>query len=129
LFNVYIDDLSVGLNNLKTGCNFNGVFVNHLVYADDTVLLAPAPSALQKLIDYCGTFAENNDIFYNLKKTKCMCIRPKGFTDLYFPKMYLNGEVVKVINKEKYLGVFIVDDLSDDDDIMRQMRSIYAHVY
>jgi len=127
LFNVYIDDLSVGLSNLKTGCNFNGVFVNHVVYADDTVLLAPAPSALQKLIDYCGAFAEDNDIFYNLKKTKCMCIRPKGLTALYFPKVYLNGEVVKVVNKEKYLGAFIVDDLSDDDDIMRQMRSIYAH--
>ena len=127
LFNVYIDDLSVGLSKLRIGCNFNGVFVNHLVYADDTVLLAPAPSALQKLIDYCGTFAAENDIFYNLKKTNCMCVRPKGLKDLYFPRLYLNGVVVKVVSKEKYLGAFMVDDFSDDDDIMRQTRSIYAH--
>ena len=46
LFNVYIDDLSTGFTKFKIGCNFNGVFVNHLVYADDTVLLAPSPSAL-----------------------------------------------------------------------------------
>ena len=41
LFNIYITDLSTGLTKLKIGCNFNGVFVNHLVYADGTVLLAP----------------------------------------------------------------------------------------
>ena len=46
LLNVYIDDLSIGLTKLNIGCNFNGVFVNHFVYADDTVLLAPSPSTL-----------------------------------------------------------------------------------
>lgn len=127
LFNVYIDDLSVGLNNLRIGCNFNGVRVNHLVYADDTVLLAPAPSALQKLLNYCDSFAKSNDIFYNLKKTKCMCIRPKSFKNLYFPNIYLNGATVKVVDNEKYLGAFIVDDLSDDVDMCRQRKSIYAH--
>ena len=45
------DDLSKELSNMKTGCHFNDVNVNHLVYADDTVLLAPSPSALQKLIN------------------------------------------------------------------------------
>ena len=63
-----IDDLSIGLNHIKIGCNFNGVSINHLVYADDTVLLAPAPSALQKLVDFCAKYASKNDIFYNLKK-------------------------------------------------------------
>ena len=38
LFNVHIDDLSTGLTEFKIGCKFNGVFVNRLVYADDTVL-------------------------------------------------------------------------------------------
>ena len=72
LFNVYIDDLSVGLTNLPIGCNFNETYVNYLVYADDSVLLAPSPSALQKLMDYCTKFAAHAEIFYNLKKSKCM---------------------------------------------------------
>ena len=126
LFYVYIDDLSIGLSGLKIGCNFNGHFVNHLVYADDTVLLAPAPSALQKLIDYCVEFAGDNDILYNLNKTKTMCIRPKGLKDLYFPKMFINDNVINVVSKEKYLGAFISDSNCDDDDLIRQMRSIYA---
>ena len=100
--------------------------MNHLIYADDTVLIAPSPSALQRLINYCAQFAASNDILYNLKKTKCMCFRPKGMKDLYFPKIYLNNNVVKIVSKEKYLGAFIVDDGSDDEDLVRQMRSIYA---
>ena len=53
-------------------CNFNGVFVNHLVYVYGTSLLDPSPSALQNFIDHCVKFAEGNDVLYNLKKTKCM---------------------------------------------------------
>ena len=50
--NVYIDDLSVGLTHLHIDCNFNEVYVNHLIYDDDAILLAPSPSALQRLTDY-----------------------------------------------------------------------------
>ena len=81
LFKVYVDDLSIGLTNMKIGCNFNGHFINHLVYADDTVLIASSPSALQKLIDFCTSYAENNDLVINRKKSVCMCVRPKAMKD------------------------------------------------
>ena len=55
-----------------------------------------------------------------------MCIRPKGMKDLYFPVIYLNNIVVKVVTKEKYLGGFLADDNSDDEDLFRQTRRIYA---
>ena len=126
LFNVYIDELSIGLTNLKIGCNFNEIYVNHLVYADDTVLIAPSPSALQELVNFCSQFAAENDIMYNLKKTKCMCVRPKWLKDLSFPDIFLDDNPIKVVNKEKYLGAIIVNDNFDDEDIKRQMRSIYA---
>ena len=64
-------------------------FVNRLVYADDTVLPAPSPSTLQKLIDHCVKFAEGNDIVYIFKNTTCMCVRPKGMNNLYCPKIFL----------------------------------------
>ena len=96
------------------------------VYADDTVLLGASPAALQQLINYCVKFAGDDEIFYNLKKTKCMCIRLKSMKDVYFPKLYLSDKVVQVVDNEKYLGSFISKDLSDDDDILRQMRSIYG---
>ena len=49
LFNIYVDDLSTRLINLKIGCRINDVYVNDLIYADDTVLIAAMP----KLIDSC----------------------------------------------------------------------------
>ena len=54
------------------GCNCYGVFVHHVVYADDTVLLAPSPSELQQHIDHCVKFADGY-VFYNVQKSKCMC--------------------------------------------------------
>ena len=51
LFNVYINELSIRLNSQFFGCNINSICYNHLIYADQTVLLAPLPKALQMLID------------------------------------------------------------------------------
>ena len=34
-FNVYMDHLSHALNLSGTGCHFNGLIANHLMYADD----------------------------------------------------------------------------------------------
>jgi hypothetical protein len=68
LFNVYIDCLSVRLRSIPIGCHINSVCYNHLIYADDTVLLAPSPKALQTLIDVCVAFASEHDLIFNTKK-------------------------------------------------------------
>ena len=53
LFAVYLDDLSLELTESKIGCKINDIIINHLVYADDTILICPSPLALQKLINIC----------------------------------------------------------------------------
>ena len=107
LVNVYIHDLRTGLTKLKIGCTF------HLVYADDTLLRAASPSALQKLTYHCVKFADGSDVFYNLKKTKCMCLRPKG-RKIVFSQDFLNDHQILIIGKEKYFGAFVTDYCSDD---------------
>ena len=47
LFAVYIDELLIRLERLRTGCYSGCFFVGALCYADDIVLLAPSPSALR----------------------------------------------------------------------------------
>jgi len=37
LFAVYLDDLSIELNNIKAGCYIDKVLLNHLIFADDIV--------------------------------------------------------------------------------------------
>jgi hypothetical protein len=126
LFNLYIDDLSVALHGVDAGCNLNGVCLNHLIYADDTVLLAPSPTGLQKLITICEKFAVEHSIIYNVKKTSCMCFLPKCLSKLHVVQVKLNGRLLKYVDVQKYLGIVINQDFNDDNDICRQMRAIYC---
>ena len=72
-----MNKLSSTLNDAKVGCITNGVYMNHLMYADDLVLIAPSVRALQVLLSYWDSFAKDNDVKYNAKKTVCMFVRPK----------------------------------------------------
>jgi len=65
-FNIYMDDLSVCHNNSKIGCSMNGVITNHILYANDTCIIAPSPSALYKLFGMCVNFAQSNFVKFNV---------------------------------------------------------------
>ena len=126
LFNIYIDDLSRILSSKKYGCQFNDLLINHLVYADDMVLIASSIHAMKKLIKNCTHYANDHHIIYNTKKTKFMCFKPKFYSDVEFPSCSLLGKPIKHVDTEKYLGVMISNNCKDEDDIRRQMRCIYA---
>jgi hypothetical protein len=126
LFNVYIDSLSRDLQRVKFGCFINGHCINHLVYADDTVLLAPSPLALQKLMNICVNFAEAHSLIYNREKTKYMCIKPTSIKKLYIPEVKLYCYNVKQVKSEKYLGYIISNNCCDDDHIKKETRSTFA---
>ena len=126
LFNVYMDDLSADLNAAKVGCQVNGVFINNLMYADDSCLLAPSISALQRLLNICMRYAKENNIVYNKTKTNCMCYKPKKLRNLHVPAVYLSGSRLKFVGKVKYLGVIIDQELSDNDDLLRHRKFLYG---
>ena len=65
LLYIYIDDLSIKLNGLGIGCCINNKLINHLMYADDMVLLAQATSALQQLLRECHNFGNAHDMLFN----------------------------------------------------------------
>ena len=50
LFNVYVDELSEELNKCNVGCNLNGHLINHIMYADDLVLISPSSAGLSQLL-------------------------------------------------------------------------------
>ena len=63
---------------------------------------------------------------YNRKKTVTMCFKPKFLRNIQLPKFQLDCEKLKDVTVHKYLGCFIHNQLCDNDDIKRQMRSTYA---
>lgn len=126
LFNVFIDELSIMLNNANIGCHVNSKPLNHLFYADDSVLLAPTPQALQKLIHICESFANNVELVYNTKKTFCMTVLPKWLKNMTFPNICLSGKYLKSVTDHKYLGIIVNNNMCDDLDIQQQVRATYA---
>ena len=124
LFNVFIDILSNDLNNSKIGCHLGPTLINHVLYADDLVLISPSHKALQLLVNICENYGIRNDVVFSTEKTKCM-IFSKRLIQNYHP-INLNGQNVEFVRSITYLGVLIRDDLSDDDEIEHQSRNLCA---
>ena len=52
-FKVYMDDLSITLNSFKIGCVISEIIINHIMYADDLVLISLSSAGLQILLNTC----------------------------------------------------------------------------
>ena len=125
LFAVYVDDLSKHLHDARSGCFIGHQCINHVMYADDICLLAPSALGLQKLLEVCYGFSQDNDIIFNSLKSVYVVFRPKRYK-LFCPPVYLHREKLSRIHETKYLGCFLSDDQSDDVEIYKQIRTLYT---
>ena len=126
LFNMYMDDLSCLLNCCNTGCVSGDTIINHLMYADDLVLISPSATGMKELLCACEVYSLEHAIIYNSKKSTVVVCRNKAMMNAVCPSFIVNGDVIPESEKVKYLGHIIYSDLSDDEDIMRQRRHLYA---
>ena len=114
LYNIYVNNLSKNLNKVPAGCCINNVLINHLMYADDVVLIAPSMKGLQKLIDHCFLYGQDHNISFNTTKTVCMAVSKKGgMAQRCEPCLYLGSERILCVDKHKYLGYIMSNDTSD----------------
>lgn len=126
LCNLYIDDLSKRLKACNTGCMIGSTLVNHIMYADDLVVLSPSSAGLQQLLAVCSVYGVEHDIKYNASKSAVMIFRTKEDKCLKCPDFKLSDINLSVCNKLKYLGHFITEQMTDDEDIYRQCRMMCA---
>ena len=125
LFNIYMDQLSVKLNQLDIGCYIGDKCLNNLMYADDICCFAPNFKGLQRLVDTCVDFVAKHNTVFNFRKTKTMYFPCKFFktTD---HNLTVNDQHAEFVNGIKYLGVTISSVLSDELDVKARARSIYC---
>lgn len=131
LFCVYMDVLLNRLSDAGVGCYMGGTFVGVLAYADDVVLIAPTPSAMNRLLSICDEFAVEYNVLFNSSKSKCIYFHPKSrlnmllyrynVSDLNFT---INGNVIEFVDSYKHLGHVISSDLADDADISEK-RAVF----
>lgn len=124
LFNLYINELMVGLSSARVGCSIDNVCINNISYADDMVLLSPAVSALRQLIGICENYAQRHGLLYNCMKSEYLVFKSSGKCPASVPKIKLNGIELKRVNHFKYLGHYVTEDLDDQMDIERERRAL-----
>ena len=126
IFNVYVDELSEELKKCNVGCNLNGHLINHIMYADDLVLISPSSAGLSQLLRECEKFGTRHDVKYNAKKCAAMIYRSMTLKGCTISNFKLNGMILHVVTS--YLGHYIIDDLSDDDDdiIRKNVRTLFV---
>ena len=125
LFALYVNQLTDGLLSCNAGCYINDMCINHVMYADDICLLAPSASAMQSLLDVCYDYGSDNDILFNPIKSVYTIFKPKTY-ELYLPPVFIGSDALKYVAESKYLGFSFCDSKQDDNDILRQMRTVYA---
>jgi hypothetical protein len=125
----YVRDLLVELVNTGIGCNVGGVMINVLAYADDIVLLAPSWRGLQCLLDILYVQSLNIDMAINGCKSVCMIFTPRNRNRIVandFPLLHVGGAILHFVDCFRYLGHRISDRNSDDDDIQREICSMFV---
>ena len=123
---IYIENLSLDLAMCTSGCYIDDQCMNHVhvMYADDICLLAPSAIGLQRTLNVCLDFSIRNDIKFNPIKYVCIVFKPKS-SKLYCPNVKLDCDALEYISCTKYLGFTFNMNSQDEDDMLRQMRTVY----
>ena len=74
LFILFINSLLSSLEASKLGAKIGPIHISTLGFADDIVLVSDSPDKLQKLINICETWANRNEMEFNVKKCKVMIL-------------------------------------------------------
>ena len=106
LFNIYIDDLIVEINQSDYGCYLSNCKTTILGYCDDLILMASSLAHMQILLDKCQKFSEKWNIKFNANKSVVINAGFKMYKDedIY---LFINHMKLKVVIESKYLGLII----------------------
>ena len=108
LFSLYVNHLTETLIPCHAGCHFNGICINHVIYADDICLLAPTATAMHCLFDVCYDDGIEHNILFNPIKSVCTILKPNSYK-LYLPTVFIGSDALKYVSDTKYLGFSFCD--------------------
>ena len=93
------------------------------------VLLASSLHGLQNLLCVIEDVVNEINMTFNTKKTACMvfnpCIKRKVVCST-FPVFKLAGSNLLFVDNLKYMGHIIDNNLCDDGDIYRELKSLFV---
>ena len=107
LFKLFIHDLSAELNDLMQGTFpvLSDTLVNHLLWADDLVLIALDKDSLQRMIDILHVYVETWELEVNISKTNIMVFTTSGKILKVSYEFTLGTTKLEPVKNYTYLGV------------------------
>ena len=117
------------INNKGLGCTVGDVNCGMIGYADDVMLLAPTLESLKTMVQCCERYANNFHIRFNGKKSQLLIFgsHSQNIT------LYVNNELVNVVNEIKYLGHIISNKKNDPmiksvkDDFVKKVNTFLGN--
>lgn len=105
LYNLYSERvMEEALENVEEGIKVNGININNIRYADDTVLLASSEQGLQKLFNRVITASEKSKLKINNKKTVAMVFAKNNDNNNNNIHLLCKDIKIKQVDSFKYLG-------------------------
>ena len=129
LFNIFIND--IGNSLLEDAAPF--VYdskVNHLLYADDLVLLSTTEEGLQRNIDRVHEYCTNWGLAINTDKSKVMTFSKTGRMLKNRYKFVIGTDDIEYVNQYKYLGVIFTSNakfsVAEKTFSMKASRALFS---
>ena len=122
----------MALSHAGVGCFIGSNFVGALAYADDITLLAPSALALRKMLAICDSYANDYDIVFNAKKSKCLVLFPSTRRFLYDSlkhcTFYIGDKPIEFVDSFSHLGHLITNKLTDSFDVLKRRTDFIGQV-
>ena len=111
LFSCYIHNLFAQLQHSGLSCHVGLSYAGAFGYADDIALLAPSLQCLKGMISICEEYARSHSIKFNPNKSKLLCYNADWIGVV--PQLYLNGEIIHVVDSDKHIGNYISPNIHE----------------
>ena len=103
-FNIYVDDMQTAFDGVS-GVKFGKMTINHLLQADDLILISETSVGLQKLLASLEKYCRRWHILLNVAKTKTMVFNKRFQVAEVLKNFTYNGNTIEEFSDYKYLGV------------------------
>ena len=103
LFNMFLNDLTKIFNYECEPVEIGERKVNHLLYADDLVLISQSKDGLQRCLNNLNTYCKTWRLTVNLDKSKVMIMSKSGRLDKN--EFYFNETRLENVQRYTYLGI------------------------
>lgn len=119
LFNLYSEAIfKEACLDSPEGIKVNGIVMNNIRYADDTVLMANSIEDLQSVLDRVVHSCEQFGLKLNITKTKFMIVSKRNINT----QLWIGQNRVERTEKIVYLGQLLSDDWDHSKEIKRRIE-------